>query len=221
MSGLKLKIKGAKPYIELGGISIIEIYWYFFRQGMKRDAIININIVNLRWKYSAFAPNQPFWAAPAACYFLTLLISLRPSLPPAHSVARLCKMSRQIWQHWLQGAGARVARLTHTFRPIWKCFSQTMPGPALLLTPLFKIRLSVKDGVRQTHITLKCLLPWPTLVLHDMVKKSYCDYCGQYCDCDIINKWCHESTCLVIKENAHRLLIILLSVLSVIYIDFL
>jgi serine/threonine protein kinase len=29
------------------------------------------------------------------------------------------------------------------------------------------------------------------------------------CDCDIINKWCHESACLVIKENAHRLLIIL------------
>ena len=49
-------------------------------------------------------------------------------------------------------------------------------------------------------------------MLHDLVKKSYCDYCGQYCeisDCDIINKWWHdESTCLVIKENAHRLLII-------------
>ena len=46
---------------------------------------------------------------------------------------------------------------------------------------------------------------------HDLVKKPFCDYCGQYCDLllHIMNKWCHESTCLVIKENAHRLLIIL------------
>ena len=40
-------------------------------------------------------------------------------------------------------------------------------------------------------VPLLSLSPAP-LVPHNLVKKSYCDNCGQYCDCDIINKRCHE-----------------------------
>lgn len=42
--------------------------------------------------------------------------------------------------------------------------------------------------------------------LHDLEKKLYCDYCGQYCDLrfDYNGTNGSESACLIIKENVQN-----------------